>query len=113
MMSFDDAKISVHSGCNLLGKEDLVGPNRETTLDFIKHLNDASWVDATRSSADTFVWNDGSLMEMGASGNWATGEPNNAGNNEDKVVVRANGFMNDVPESWVKIAVEVCPVTRP
>lgn len=112
-MSFDDAKTSVHPGCNLLGKEDLVGPNRQTTLDFIKHLNHSSWVDATRSSADTFVWNDSSLMEMGASGNWASGEPNNDGGIEDRVVVRANGLMNDLSGNTEVIAVEVCPVTRP
>ena len=110
--TFEDAKKLVHPGCHLLSKKDLID-NRDTTMTFIASLKGASWVDAKRTGANTFVWNDGSNMTLGEKGHWAKGEPNNYRGKEGNVEVRNNGTFNDIPSNLKLIAVEVCPVATP
>jgi len=58
------------------------------TEDFFIGLTD-------RAQEGTFTWVSG---ETNRYRNWASGEPNNAGGNEDRVAMRAeNGRWNDVP----------------
>ena len=41
-------------------------------------------------------WLDGSMLTINSKGFWHTGEPNNAGGDENGVHMYANGLTNDV-----------------
>ena len=55
------------------------------------------WIGLLRSAnipVDSFAWTDGSASTYR---NWAGGEPNNAGGNENAVHMYSNGQWNDLP----------------
>ena len=66
-----------------------------TTFGFDKTI----WLGLARTAAipvDSFAWVDGSTSTYR---NWAGGEPNNAGGNENYVHTYTNGTWNDLPSS--------------
>lgn len=54
------------------------------------------WIGLQRTGASTFAWTNGDALTYT---NWAGGEPNNAGGNENYVHTYSNGTWNDLPSS--------------
>ena len=75
-------------------------------------LTDVIWIGHNDEATEgTFVWYDQSPVTYT---NWAGGEPNNAGGNEDCVQIYPDGFWNDLPcgtgNARSVIEVNLCPL---
>ena len=78
----------------------------------LNSVNDVIWIGHNDEAAEgTFVWYDQSPITYT---NWAGGEPNNTGGNEDCVQIYPDGFWNDLPcgigNARSVIEVNLCPV---
>ncbi len=75
-------------------------------------VNDVIWIGLNDEAVEgTFVWYDQSPVVYT---NWAAGEPNNSGGNEDCVQIYPDGMWNDLPcgigNAKSIIEVNLCPV---
>ncbi|CAO2630897.1 Low affinity immunoglobulin epsilon Fc receptor, partial [Lemmus lemmus] len=101
---------------NLKGR--LVSIHSQEEQDFLmKHTNKKdSWIGLRDLNVEgEFIWMDGSPVGYS---NWSPGEPNNAGQGEDCVMMRGSGQWNDAfchsfLEAWVCEQLAICEDSAP
>ncbi|XP_041534183.1 low affinity immunoglobulin epsilon Fc receptor isoform X4 [Microtus oregoni] len=95
----------------------LVSIHSQEEQDFLmKHTNKDSWIGLRDLNVEgEFIWMDGSPVGYS---NWSPGEPNNAGQGEDCVMMRGSGQWNDAfchsfLEGWVCEQLATCEDSAP
>ncbi|MFN7014081.1 MAG: PKD domain-containing protein, partial [Bacteroidia bacterium] len=101
-------------GANLISIQSLA--ENQCIMSELNRLNQTGviWIGFNDENVEgTFEWYDQSPVTFT---NWAPGEPNNSGGNEDCVQIYPNGFWNDLPcnvgNSKSIIEVNLCPIVE-
>ena len=66
----------------------------QQTNDFLNSLTSIyAWIGGYKSNTGSWMWSDGSAWGYT---NWAVGQPNNYGGNQENIAIRGNGDWDDI-----------------